>query len=255
MATEIWKLTPDEISLIDEVYNAGVLDEAGWARFYERVRTAPRREGAIESALTEEGIYSRLGREVHKIQTGISDPRHGLAAAEEHFTEKGIVGGLADIAAQAVTTPIRAGGQVLSGSLGETPLETLVGVGAALPVGRLAAGALGTGARMVGRRGAAAGLGQATRSPLWTNLSRGVEVGDVLTGSTEWPLEVIGEGMLDVGATGLGALARRVAPAQEPADDLSADGPPPDTPPQQPTTPPPQQQQAPNTPNTPHALH
>lgn len=243
MATETWQLTEDEIALIDEVYNMGVLDDAGWARFFQRVRRAPRREGAIESALLEEGITGRLDRDFHGIVTGFSDPRHGLEAAEEHFREKGVVGGLADIAAQAVTTPLRAGSQIASGSLGESPLETIVGAASVIPVGRVAAGALSTGAGVVGRAGLASALARTARSPKWINASRAVELGDIVTGINEWPLEVIGEGMLDVGASGLSRLGQYLA--ERPTEDLSADGPPPDVPPEQPTQqqPPPEQPQ------------
>ena len=58
--TETWTLTGDERALIDEVHQAGVLDEAGWARFFERVKYSPRREGAIHKALNDESIGSRL---------------------------------------------------------------------------------------------------------------------------------------------------------------------------------------------------
>ena len=40
MATENWQLTEDELQMVYRVYEMELLDEAGWARFYDRVRRA-----------------------------------------------------------------------------------------------------------------------------------------------------------------------------------------------------------------------
>lgn len=292
MPTETWVLTPEERALINEVYNANLLDEAGWARFYERIRTSPRREGAVENALLDEGLGGRLRRNVHAIQHGLSDPAVGIEAAREHFDQHGVVGGLAEIAKSAVTTPFRVGSQIIGGEgLGEKPIDTLVGMASVIPVGRLAGSLVGAGLRRAGAsalgnaaarqgvlnqarqvgaeaaRAAQAGgaslddalreglraaqesvtaanpraagllsaggtLGRATTSPHLTAVSRGIEVADLVAGAEEWPLELAGELMLDLGATALGRYARSLEDAI--ANDLSADGPPPDTPPVQP---------------------
>lgn len=292
MPTQTWVLTPDERALINEVYNANLLDEAGWARFFERVRTSPRREGAIENALLDEGLGDRVRRNLHSIQHGLSDPSVGVDAAVEHFGQHGVVGGLTEIAKSAVTTPIRAGGQVIGGEgLGEKPIETAVGLTGFIPVGRFAGAAVGAGLRRAGtgalgstatrqavlnqarQAGAAAAraaqaggaslddalreglraaqesvtaanpraanllsaggqVGRFTTHPRLTAVSRGIEGADLVAGAEEWPLELIGEGMLEIGATALGRYARSLQDAI--ANDLSADGPPPDTPPVQP---------------------
>ena len=305
MASENWVLTPEERNLINEVYSKNLLDEAGWARFYERVRTSPKREGAIESALMDEGLGSRVSREARGIHIGLSDPNVGIEAAREHFEQHGVAGGLGEIAKSAVTTPFRAIGSIGSGQgLGEKPLSTAVGALSIVPVGRLVGGALGAGARAAATRGissavlnsarvagrdaaraaAAAGssaddairagleaanrvvseanpgaastfqtgqaVSRAASSPLFTHLARGVEAGDILTGIEEWPLELIGEGMLDIGASVAARYGRTLFDSVR--DDLSADGPPPDAPPQQPTAaiggPPPTQPTAPTQP-------
>ena len=116
MATEMWQLTDDERALIDRVYHSNVLDDEGWARVFERVKRAPRREGAIESAFMDEGLWSRTERNLYGIATGFADPSIGIEAAKEHFEQKGIVGGLADIAWQSATTPVRAIGSVATRS-------------------------------------------------------------------------------------------------------------------------------------------
>ena len=288
MATQEFTLTEDERSLINYAYDSGVFDIPGeWERFEQRVLTSRRREGAIKSALTDSSLGARLSREIRGIETGFADPHIGIDAAIEHFEEKGLVGGLADIAASAITTPFRALGTLGGGSFGERPLETLVGVASIVPVGRLVGAGLGrtlasSGAKRLGSRAArgtlldtaraaaikearaaraggasaadeltaglkaankvvtdanpsAAGrlragqnITRATSSPKWRNIARGVEAGDITTGIEEWPLEAIGEGLLDIGATALSHSSLRDAILN---DDLSADGPPPDVPP------------------------
>ena len=288
MATQEFTLTDDERSLINYAYDAGVFDIPGeWERFEQRVLTSSRREGAIESALTDSSLGARLSRAVRGVETGFADPHIGVSAAIEHFEEKGLVGGLADIAASAITTPFRSLGTLGRGSFGENPLETVVGAASIVPVGRLVGAGLGrtlarSGAKRIGSRAArgtlidaarvaaikeardaraggasaaeeltaglkaankvvteanprAAGrlragqnITRATSSPKWRNIARGVEAGDVVTGIEEWPLEAIGEGLLDIGATALSYSSLRNAILN---DDLSADGPPPDVPP------------------------
>ena len=246
MPLEKLTLTDEEQTLINKVYHSGVLDDVGWARFFERVKRAPRREGAIKSALYDEGLWSRVERDLYGIKQGFLDPGIGVEAAKEHFEHHGIVGGLADIAVQSVTTPIRAIGSVATGKgLGERPLETAVGIASVVPVGRLAGFGLSAGLRGVGRAGAANALSRGLRTPAVTNIARVVEAGDVVTGIEEWPLEVIGEGMLEGGSLGLSRLGMALGGEQAQTPEVPEGGPPPDVPPQAQDVPPtePQQQQ------------
>ena len=113
--TQTWVLTPEERALIDEVYNAGVLDEAGWKRFYERVKYSPQREGAIHKALSDESIGSRIERDIYRLSVHISDPNHTL----NYFAEHGLWSVL-----KIIVMPLRGFVRVLSGELGEYPLTT-----------------------------------------------------------------------------------------------------------------------------------
>ena len=92
--------------------------------------------------------------------------------------------------------------------LGENPIETVVGIASVIPVGRLATAGLGAGLKSAGKVAAATKLSDIARSPKFTAAARGVEVGDVVAGAEEWPLEVIGEGMMEGGALTLSHLAR-----------------------------------------------
>ena len=108
-------LTPEERALIDEVYNAGVLDDAGWARFFERVKYSPRREGAIHKALNDESIGSRIERDIYRLSVHVFDPNHTL----NYFAEHGLWSVL-----KIIVMPLRGFARVLSGELGEYPLTT-----------------------------------------------------------------------------------------------------------------------------------
>ena len=119
--TETWVLTPEERSLINEVYNTGIYDEKAWARFFLRVRYSPRREDAIKNALLDEGLPVRLSRELHCILVSISDPVIGLESTDKHFSAYGFVGGLLYIPVMPLENLFteRIG-------LGDFPLATLV---------------------------------------------------------------------------------------------------------------------------------
>ena len=119
--TETWVLTPEERSLINEVYNAGIYDEEAWARFFLRVRCSPRREDAIKNALLDEGLPVRLSRELHCILVSIFDPFIGLKSTDKHFSTYGFVGGLLYISVMPLENLFtnRMG-------LGDFPLATLV---------------------------------------------------------------------------------------------------------------------------------
>ena len=178
------------------------------------------------------GLWSRTQRDLYGIKQGFLDPGIGIDAATEHFKEKGLVGGLADIAVQSVTTPIRAIGSVATGKgLGERPLETAVGIASVIPVGRLAGAGLSAGLRGAGRVGLANALARGVRTPALTNISRAVEAGDVVTGIEEWPLEAIGEGMMEGGALGLSRLGMALGGEQAQTPEVPEGGPPPDVPP------------------------
>jgi hypothetical protein len=82
-----WTLTENERALIDEVYNAGVLDDAGWARVFERVKYSPRREDAIYKALYDESIGSRIERDIYRLTVHVSDPNHIIG----YFSKHGII--------------------------------------------------------------------------------------------------------------------------------------------------------------------
>ena len=112
---ETWTLTEDERTLIDEVYNMGVLDEAGWKRFYERVKYSPQREGAIYKALYDESIGSRIERDIYRLTVHVSDPNHIL----NYFAEHGLWSVF-----KIIVMPFTGFVRVLSGELGEYPLTT-----------------------------------------------------------------------------------------------------------------------------------
>ena len=113
--TQTWVLTPEERALIDEVYTKGYLDEAGWKRFYERVKYSPRREGAIYKALHDESIGSRIERDIYRLSVHVFGPNHIL----NYFVEHGLWSVF-----KILITPLTGFVLVLSGELGEYPLTT-----------------------------------------------------------------------------------------------------------------------------------
>ena len=234
MATVVF--TPEEQQMIANAINHGFFNQPGsWENFQERLRNDWRRDGAVERALND-ATYG-VGRELRGIARAFSDPGIGVAAAREHFRQHGVVGGTAEVAKSVVTSPFRAAGTVVSegGGLGDRPLQTLTGLAAFVPVGRLGTALAGAGARATGARGLGAALGRTAGSRGFTHAARGAEALDVFTGIEEWPLELGADVALDVSTS---ALARSLAGRPV---DLSADGPPPDVPPETPPqrTPPP----------------
>lgn len=232
MATVVF--TPDEQQMIANAINYGMFNQPGsWEQFQERLRNDWRRDGAVERALND-STYG-VGRELRGIARAFSDPGIGVEAAKQHYRQHGVVGGTVELAKSVVTSPFRAAGTVISegGGLGDRPLQTLTGLAAFVPVGRLGTALAGAGARAAGRQGLANMLGRTAGSRGFTHAARGAEALDVFTGIEEWPLELGADVALDLGTS---ALARSL----EGRVDLSADGPPPDVPqtPSQTTKPP-----------------
>lgn len=244
MATVVF--TPAEQQMIANAINHGLFNQPGsWEQFQERLRNDWRRDGAVERALND-ATYG-VGRELRGIARAFSDPGIGVKAAGKHFQRHGIIGGVGEVAKSVVTSPFRAAGTVVSegGGLGDRPLQTLTGLAAFVPVGRLGTALVGAGARAAGRGGLAAALGRTAGSRGFTTAARGAEALDVFTGIEEWPLELGADVAVDVGTS---ALARSLAGRP----DLSADGPPPDVPPETPPqkTPPPTPPGTPTQPGT-----
>ena len=71
----------------------------------------------------------------------------------EQFQRHGVIGGIGEVAKSVITSPFHAAGTVISerGGLGDRPLQTLTGLAAFVPVGRLGTALAGTGARAAGR--------------------------------------------------------------------------------------------------------
>ena len=224
MATVVF--SPEEQQLIANAINYGLFNTPGsWKQFQERLRNDWRRDGAVERALND-ATYG-VGRELRGIARAFSDPGIGVKAAGEHFQRHGVVGGVGEVAKSVVTSPFRAAGTVIAegGGLGDRPLQTLTGLAAFVPVGRLGTALAGAGARAAGRTALSSTLGRAAGSRGFTHAARGAEALDVFTGIEEWPLELGADVAVDVGTS---ALAR----ALQGRPDLSVDGPPPDVPPE-----------------------
>jgi len=235
--------TPEEQQMIANAINYGLFNTPGsWEAFQERLRNDWRRYGVVERALND-ASYG-VGRELRGIARAFSDPGIGVKAAGEHFQRHGIIGGVGEVAKSVVTSPFRAAGTVVAegGGLGDRPLQTLTGLAAFVPVGRLGTALAGAGARAAGRTTLASTLGRAAGSRGFTHAARGAEALDVFTGIEEWPLELGADVAIDLGTSGL-------ARSLQGRPDLSADGPPPDVPPEIPsqTTPPPTPPRTPQT--------
>lgn len=113
--TQTWILTADEKALVDRVYASGVLDKSGWKRFHERVRYSPRREGAIQKALFDESVGSRVERDIYRFTIHRSDPSHII----NYYAKGGLLSVL-----KTPLMPLTGFSRVISGQLGEYPLTT-----------------------------------------------------------------------------------------------------------------------------------
>ncbi len=200
-----YALTSEDKALIDKAINAGFFTTPGsWEEFQERIRNDWNPVGAVERALSDRSYG--IAREMRGITRGFADPGIGMQAAQEHFQQHGIPGGVFEVAKSVITSPIEAAGTLIStGGLGDRPLQTLTGLSAFLPVGRLGAAAAGYGLRG-GRLGA--GLQRAAGSRVWTGAARGAEGLDIVTGIEEWPLELGADVAMDVAATSLSQALR-----------------------------------------------
>ena len=222
-------LTDTEKTELKRLMDVGVISDTNIQQFSDRFLRAPKRETAFQQAL-DASIGASVGRDWHGIRRGFGDPRIGVEAFKEHYAEKGIVGGTADIAWSAITTPVRSWAEILGGEpgLGENPLETLVGAASVIPVGSAAAGVTSAGLRAAAKGALRSGnfsratqlmrsanrAGRVTQSRVWRPTAQAIEVGDIVTGIEEWPLELIGEGVLEAGSA-LGGQAFNRLRSQE----------------------------------------
>lgn len=221
-------LTEEERKRFDELWDAGVIDERNAPEIARNFMRSPTREGAFDQAF-KTGFRANAWRELGEIKEGFLDPGIGVRAAEDFFLEEqekhGKVGGLftgtGKIAWSAATTPVRSAWTIGTGQLGEVenPLETLVGLSTIIPVGTAAAGLtsatlrqLAKGATVAGKTAKATRLmstadkwGRVPRHPGWKWSGRATEAGDLITGITEWPLELLGDQALGL-ARNLGSL-------------------------------------------------
>ena len=232
MARFIDIITDNEKQKINALISDGTLHEQNMQTFIDRFVRAPRRESAFDHARD-----ATLGASMHRsaigISTSLSNPGMGLRGAKKFFDERGILRGAGELALSAVTTPIRSWGQIVSGEgLGENPFETLIGAASVIPIGRAAAGLTSAGLKGAARSATAAGnpsraamltkgseaLGRLTTGKYIRPTSQALEVGDILAGAEEWPLELAAEGMLE-GAAQAGRFALSRDPQDQAADD------------------------------------
>ncbi len=136
-------LTDAERKQLDDLSKRGHITEADIPLLADRFMRSDKRENALEQAF-KGGFLANLSREWGGIKRAIANPNIGAEASEEFLNEKGLVGGLANIMWNAVTTPVRSCVTILSGGLGESenPLGTLVGSVSIIPVGRFGASLL-----------------------------------------------------------------------------------------------------------------
>ena len=117
-------------------------------------------------------------------------------AWDRYWEEQGIVGGIAEIAGSSLTAPVRGAGHILSGSLGEHPLEATAAVGSVLPIGR----ALG---RLAGASRRLSPVGRVARSGWLQIPAQGAEIADILGAREDVYVEALSEGGLEaIGAGG-----------------------------------------------------
>ena len=228
-------LTGTEKTELKRLIDIGIISDTNIDQFADRFLRAPQRETAFQQAL-DTSIGAAVARDWHGIKRGFKDPMIGVEAARQHYAEKGVVKGTADIAWSAITTPVRSWAEILGGEpgLGENPLETLVGAASVIPVGRAAAGVTSASLRSMAKGALRSGnfsraqqliraanqSGRITQSRVWRPTARAIEAGDIVTGIEEWPLELIGEGVLEAGAALGGAGFNRLGSQESIVDSI-----------------------------------
>ena len=156
----------------------------------------------------DRSVGRRMAREVAGMAEGVADPMIGVKGAKQFFDQHGIVGGVGQVAKSMVTAPIQGWHGILTGNLGEQPLETLTSAAFVVPWLRAATAGAGVMSKAARLPGAAARLGRWANKPAWSGASGVVEGADVITGVREWPIELGAEGVGHVGTTGLGRIAQ-----------------------------------------------
>lgn len=204
-------MTPEQQTLFNQHFQQGYSHPSDFPQILENYRRELEMTGDPNEALKrafDDSLRRQISRETFGIGEALADPGIGVEAAKQHFEQHGIVGGTGEIAKSIVTWPFVGTYNLMRGDWQEQPLQTMLAplsfIGAAR--GMTALG--GIGARVARLPGAAAALGRASVNPTWRALSATGEVGDVVTGAREWPLELGAEGVAHVGTTGLGRIAQ-----------------------------------------------
>lgn len=219
--------TDAERKRFDDLVNSGVINQHNISDFYHGFLKADKREKAFDQAFSK-GFGVNVSREWGQIKRGFADPGRGVEAAKDYFEEEqrkygkvgGVGTGVGKIAWSAATTPVRSWWTIGTGQLGESenPLETLMGAATAIPVFTAGAGLTSAALRQMAKGATIAGKtakagrimsaadkwGRIPRHSAWKWTGRGTEVGDFVTGISEWPLELIGDQTLSL-ARSLGA--------------------------------------------------
>ena len=124
---------PEEKEKLDKHWNTGLYTEQEWGTIIQRIFEDDKRDGSIDRAFTN-NLMSRIGRETAGICRAVEEPEIMLRTAQQFSEERGIFGGLGEIAASSFTAPGEILREIASGREIEGPLQSIVGLAQFLPI-------------------------------------------------------------------------------------------------------------------------
>jgi hypothetical protein len=127
-----FNLSPQEEQLIREQWRSGELNERNFDNFLRQLQSDPKREGAVERALYNEG---NLARELNEISE-ILKPSIWVQRAKAHFKEHGIPKGLGKLAwstVESIPEIVAGAGRAVSGNFSDRPISDLASLAIWLP--------------------------------------------------------------------------------------------------------------------------
>lgn len=125
-------LTEQQHQQIDQLIAAGELDEN---KFLSRLAAGDTFAQAINNTLG-----GRLSSNVRRIFLEAATPGLTIQETVDFFKQRGVLGGVAEIAKGTVTAPFSAIAELATGDVPERPIETLTNLASAIPLARMTAG-------------------------------------------------------------------------------------------------------------------
>ena len=183
--------------LREKAFDTALQGERGlFDRFFTGERTRQDLQD-LDRALGARPDGTLLPKEAGLFASDPADTSIAERAWDRYWQEQGIVGGIAEIAGSSLTAPIRGAGHILSGSLGEHPLEATAAMGSILPIGRAFGRVAGASQRIP------ASIGRVARSRGLQVPAQGAELADILGAREDVFVEALSEAGLEaVGAGG-----------------------------------------------------